>query len=283
MIPVMGKFVLSPMNAKAPDVEGVLRDFRACLNTFDDWAESFWSGSALEVEQVFKVGEEVALIAPGSSRKPSAVVATCDAQGSMTLVHLFESTRFVPIGNTPVMLQAIASNGSPVGTPIHRTIDSSGILEIQECTRDQKYQITFYPNVSKDHVKVLYASYQSVIAGLEAGLRDEWAKTFKPQWDDFANATSWERSAMQGVAFASGLAQALYNLWDNVTQLYELLSDLKANSEKLLAYISQAELEELLKLGKDAIASGLLVLSDEPLLFIYLSAMVSWIRLLPPP
>ncbi|NJJ61093.1 hypothetical protein, partial [Pseudomonas sp. B14(2022)] len=53
--------------------------------------------------------------------------------------------------------------------------------------------------------------------------------------------------------------------------------------EKLLAYISQAELDELLKLGKDTIANGLLVLSDEPLLFIYVSAMVSWVRLLPPP
>ncbi|WP_323166732.1 hypothetical protein, partial [Pseudomonas bubulae] len=64
---------------------------------------------------------------------------------------------------------------------------------------------------------------------------------------------------------------------------YELLSDLKAHSEKLLAYISQAELDALLALGSDAIAQGLLVLSDEPLLFIYLAAMVSWMRLLPPP
>ncbi len=283
MIPVIASLVLAPMDAKAPDVEGVLRDLRACLNTFDDWAESVWSGSALEVEQVFKVGEEVALIAPVSSREPSAVVAKCDAQGSLTLLHMFESTRSAPIGNTPVVLQAIDQDGNPTGPPIHRTIGPSGILEIQECTRDQQYQITFYPDVSKDHVKALYASYQSVIAELETRLRDEWAKTFKPQWDEFANATSLQRSAMQGMAFSSGLAQALYNLWDNVTQVYELLADLKANSEKLLAYISQAELDALLALGSDAIANGLLVLSDEPLLFIYLTAMVSWIRLLPPP
>ncbi|MDF9769722.1 RHS repeat-associated core domain-containing protein [Pseudomonas rhodesiae] len=283
MIPVIASVVLAPMDAKAPDIERVLRDFRDCLNTFDKWADSFWSVSALEVEQIFKVGEDVALIAPASSRKPNAVVARCDAQGSLTLVHLFESTRFVPIGNTPVMLQALAADGSAMGTPIHHTIGPSGILELKDCTRDQTYQITFYPNVSTDHLKALYASYQSVISGLETDLRDEWAKTFKPQWDDFANATSLERSAMQGGAFSSGLAKALYNLWDNVTQLYDLLSDLKANSEKLLAYISQAELDELLALGSDAIANGLLLLSDEPLLFIYLSAMVSWMRLLPPP
>ncbi|WP_207269153.1 hypothetical protein, partial [Pseudomonas sp. GW531-R1] len=86
------------------------------------------------------------------------------------------------------------------------TIGPSGILELKECTRDQAYQITFYPNVSQDHVKALYASYQAVIAGLETDLRDEWAKTFKPRWDDFSHATALERSAMQGMAFSSGLA-----------------------------------------------------------------------------
>ncbi|MGK9414767.1 RHS repeat-associated core domain-containing protein [Pseudomonas cedrina] len=283
MIPVIGKFVLSPMDARQPDVGSVFRDFRNCLNTFDAWAESFWTGSALQVEQVFKVGDEVSLVAPASSKEPSRTVAVCKAQGSLTLVHMFESTRFVPIGNTPVMLQAIAADGSPTGAPIHRMIGPSGILQIDDCTRDQRYQITFYPNVSKDHVKALYASYQSLIAGLDDRLREEWKKTFKPQWDDFANATPFERSAMQGLAFSTGIGKALYDLWDDLTQLYELLADLKANSQKLLQYLSQAELDELLKLGKDAVAKGLLVLSDEPLLFIYLSAMVAWIRLLPPP
>ena len=181
----------------------------------------------------------------------------CSAQGSLTLVHMFESTRFVPIGNTPVMLQAIAADGSPMGEPLHRTIGPSGILEITECDRNQPYQITFYPNVSKDHVKALYASYQSVIAGLEGRLRDEWTETFQPQWQDFANATPLERSAMQGVAFSTGMAKALYNLWDNITQLYDLLADLKANSEKLLHYLSQAELDELLKLGSRRDCQGL--------------------------
>ncbi len=190
MNPVIANFVLSPMNGNKPDVDSVLHDLRHCLNTFDEWAEHFWSGSALEVEQVFKVGQEVSLVAPASSKKPSRTVVTCKAQGALTLVHMFESTRFVPIGNTPVMLQAIAADGSHLDPPIHRTIGPSGILEIEDCTRDQRYQITFYPNVSKDHVKALYASYQSVIKMLEASLRHEWKKTFKPQWSDFANANT---------------------------------------------------------------------------------------------
>ncbi|WP_010173121.1 hypothetical protein [Pseudomonas sp. PAMC 25886] len=73
MNPAIGRLALAPMNAETRDVEAVLRDFRECLNTFDDWAESFWSFSALEVEQVFKVGDEVALIATkATSTNPTA-------------------------------------------------------------------------------------------------------------------------------------------------------------------------------------------------------------------
>ncbi|NNA43952.1 type IV secretion protein Rhs [Pseudomonas lactis] len=283
MISVLANLVLVPMDPEAPKVERVFADFCTCLNTFDTWADSFLSGSALSVEQVFKVGEQVALVAPASSKKTSRTVAQCKAQGGLTLVHLFESTQFVPIGNTPVMLQAVARDGSPVGAPLHRTIGPSGILEVNDCTRDQTYEITFYPNVSKAHVQALYASYESVIAGLEADLRKAWAEYFKPRWADFAKAPAYKRSALQGMAFAAGLGGALYNLWDNITELYDLLANLKSNSEKLLKYLSEAELKALLKLGKDTLAKGLLVLSDEPLLFIYLSALVAWVRMLPPP
>jgi len=272
------------MDVKKPDPEGVFRDFRDCLNSFDEWAESFWSFSALDVEQVFKVGDEVQLVAPiNRSLFPSSTTAQCKADGTLTLVHMFQSSRFVPIGDTPVVLQRIDPNGGPLGEPIHKTIGPSGILEITECDRNQKYRINFYPNVSKDHVKTLYASYQSVIAELETRLRQEWTDTFKAEWDDYVDATPLDRRRMAETAFLSGMGKALNSLWDNISQLYELLADLKANSEKLLQYISQTELDELLKLGNDKIALGLLTLSDEPLLFIHVTAMVSWMRLLPPP
>lgn len=43
MNPAIGRLALTPMDVKTVDIEGVFRDFRDCLNTFDDWAESFWS------------------------------------------------------------------------------------------------------------------------------------------------------------------------------------------------------------------------------------------------
>ncbi|WP_372240833.1 RHS repeat-associated core domain-containing protein [Pseudomonas sp. R5-89-07] len=122
-----------------------------------------------------------------------------------------------------------------------------------------------------------------MIAELETRLRKEWTDTFEAQWKNYADVSPLDRRRMLEAAFLSGMGKALYSLWDNITELYDLLADLKPDSEKLLQYLSQAELDELLKLGKDTLAQGLLVLSDEPLLFIHLSAMVSWMQMLPPP
>ncbi|SFS27738.1 hypothetical protein, partial [Pseudomonas sp. NFACC42-2] len=127
----IGYLVLAAMDSKTRDVESVLSDFGRCLNTYETWAESFFSFSALDVEQVFKVGDDVALVAPiNRAILPSSTVATCPASGTLTLVHMFQSARFVPIGDTPVMLQRVDPNGGPLGEPIHKTIGPSGILEI---------------------------------------------------------------------------------------------------------------------------------------------------------
>ncbi|MFJ4134065.1 RHS repeat-associated core domain-containing protein [Pseudomonas cyclaminis] len=280
----IGYLVLAAMDSKTRDVESVLSDFRSCLNHYDAWAESFFSFSALDIEQVFKVGDEVALVAPiNRSLFPSATVAQCPASGTLTLVHMFQSSRFVPIGNTPVVLQRIDPNGGPLGEPIHKTIGPSGILEIKECDRNQRYRVSFYPNVSKEHFKALYASYQSVITPLEAWLRTEWSETFEPLWKGYSEADFLKRYLSLHQAYARGFGDALYTLWDNLQQLCQWLSDPLANAEKLLQYLTQDEFEQLLALSAETIAKGLLVLSDEPLMFIHLAALVSWMRMLPPP
>ncbi|WP_236422197.1 DUF6531 domain-containing protein, partial [Pseudomonas syringae] len=272
------------MDAKTRDVDAVIGDFKRCLNSYETWAESFFSFSALDVEQVFKVGDEVELVVPiNRSLFPSSTTAQCKANGTLTLVHMFQSSRFVPIGNTPVILQRIDPSGGPLGEPIHKTIGPSGILEITECDRNQKYRVSFYPNVSKQHFKTLYASYQSVIAPLEGWLRSEWSGTFEPLWKDYSEANFLQRYLTLHKAYASGFGEALYSVWDSIKQLLQWLSHPLDNAEKLLHYLSQAQFEQLLGVSAETLAKGLLVLSDEPLLFIYLSAMVSWMRMLPPP
>ncbi|MGF6153576.1 RHS repeat-associated core domain-containing protein [Pseudomonas fluorescens] len=282
----IGHLVIAALNPKNPDIEAVFNDFRHCLSDYDSWAESFWTGAALDVGQVFKVGNDVSLSAPKNSTTPiSAIVASCPAGGSLTLVHMFEAARFVPIGNTPVMLEALIDGpggDEVIGEPVHAVIGPSGILEVPECWRGQRHRITFYPNVSRDHVKALYASYQTTITELEDWLRSEWTNEFQPLWASFSQSGFIERYNALQQADQRGVESALLDLWDDIQQLYHLLADLQANSEKLLEYMTQAELETLLNASTEAIANGLLVLSDEPLLFIYLTAVTSWLRMLPP-
>lgn len=48
--PAIGRLALTPMDVKTVDVEAVFRDFRESLSTFDEWAESFWSFCALDID-----------------------------------------------------------------------------------------------------------------------------------------------------------------------------------------------------------------------------------------
>ncbi|MFW9269881.1 type IV secretion protein Rhs, partial [Pseudomonas sp. NR3] len=278
----IGSLVLAVMNK--PNVEAVLQDFRSCLGDYDTWAEKFWNGQTLDIEQVFKVGNEVSL-APtkDGGKQVSAVVASCPAQGPLTLVHMFQASRFVPIGDTPVVLEPIirdALGKETFGDPIPYVIGPSGILEIAECDRGQRYRISFFPNVTSDHVRALYASYQTAIAELEGWLKAEWNE-FQPQWKEFSDSRFFKRVDLLEQSQLRGFEKGLFELWDDIKQIFDLLADLKANSEKLLEYLTGAELEQLLETSSEAIAKALMM-SDEPLLFVYTAAFTSWLRMLPP-
>ncbi|WP_350617574.1 hypothetical protein, partial [Pseudomonas sp. HY7a-MNA-CIBAN-0227] len=67
---------------------------------------------------------------------------------------------------------------------------------------DQQYRVSFYPNVSRDHVKALYASYQAQISSLEGSLRGEWTDTFKPIWESYSKAGVVERYTSLQLAYA---------------------------------------------------------------------------------
>ncbi|EUB87800.1 RHS repeat protein [Pseudomonas sp. GM30] len=281
----IGLLVVAALNPQHPDFETLIREFRLCLNNYEAWAEQFWTGTALEVEQVFKVGDDVHLSAPVKSRQPiQPSVVMCPASGPLTLVHLFEAARFVPIGNTPVLLEPVIGEVDGVlsfGEPLRHTIGPSGILEVRDCDRGQRYRITFFPDVSSTHIQALYASYDGIVDGLEVWLRQEW-DGFQPLWAEFSGAGLADRYQQLQQADWRGFEKALHAIWDDVKQLFGLLADLQANSEKLLQYLSDVELQALLDASSEAIANGLLILSDEPLLFIQLAAFNSWLKMLPP-
>lgn len=80
----------------------VIADYRNALTEYRKDAESFFLGDMLgmDMEQTIKVGDKT-VKASSSSKKAQSVVTQCPLSGTLRLVHLFESVRFIPIGNTP--------------------------------------------------------------------------------------------------------------------------------------------------------------------------------------
>ncbi|WP_256214654.1 DUF6531 domain-containing protein, partial [Pseudomonas sp. H1h] len=120
---------------------------------------------------------------------------------------------------------------------LNNSIGPSGILQVSDCDRGQRYRITFFPDVSTAQVKALYASYEGILGGLEGRLRDEWAG-FQPLWTEFSSAGFGDRYRQLQQADWRGLEKALHDIWDDIKQLFALLADLQANSEKLLQHAS---------------------------------------------
>ncbi|MHC8326262.1 RHS repeat-associated core domain-containing protein [Pseudomonas sp. LB1P83] len=281
----IGTLVLRVLDAKTPDVNLILKDFKNCLSDYKEWADGFLTGWALDVDQTFKVGNEVSVTKRKTKTGAVETYATCPLAGDFTLIHMFESARFVPIGNTPVKLEPVTKGtlyDDVTGPAIETTIGPSGIKVIDGCKKGQMYRITFFPNVSQSNVKALYDSYQGVIGNLEGWLQSEWSGKFQPQWASYSAADRMGRSVILLKQAMDGLEKALLRLWDDIKSLFELLAHPKENLEKLRKYLSDVEIDKLYAASKESIASGLLILSDEPLMFIYVSAIVAWVGMLPP-
>ncbi|MFG6207929.1 RHS repeat-associated core domain-containing protein [Pseudomonas retamae] len=281
----IGTLVLRVLDAKAPDVNLILKDFKNCLSDYKEWADGFWTGWALDVDQTFKVGNEVSVTERKTKTGAVETYATCPLVGDFTLIHMFESARFVPIGNTPVKLEPVTKGtfyDDVTGPVIETMIGPSGIKVIDGAKKGQTYRITFFPNVSQSDVKALYDSYQGVIGKLEGWLQSEWSSKFQPQWASYSAADRAGRSVILLKRALDGFEQALLRLWDDIKSLFDLLAHPQKNYAKLKEYLSDVEIDKLYAASKESIASGLLILSDEPLMFIYVSAIVAWVGMLPP-
>ncbi|WP_172979363.1 RHS repeat-associated core domain-containing protein [Pseudomonas kitaguniensis] len=281
----IGTLVLRVLDAKTPDVSLILKDFNHCLSDYKEWADGFWTGWALDVDQTFKVGNEVSITQRKTKTDAVKTYATCPLAGDFTLIHMFDSARFVPIGNTPVRLEPVTKgimSDDVTGPVIETTIGPTGIKVIDGCKKGQLYRITFFPNVSQNDVKALYNSYQGVIGKLNGWLQSEWSGKFQPQWASYSAADRSGRAVILLKRAMDGLEKALLRLWDDIKSLFELLAHPKENLNKLRKYLSDVEIDKLYAASKESIASGLLILSDEPLMFIYISAIVAWVGMLPP-
>ncbi|WP_419789266.1 RHS repeat-associated core domain-containing protein [Pseudomonas koreensis] len=276
--------IVGGLTAKQPDAQAIIADFKKCLKDYREHAEA-WYGGILDAEQQFKVGDEVGT-ADKDSKKENTLYANCPANGKLVLVHSFESARFVPIGNTPVRLTPVVDGRfigkNEVGPTINKTIDSTGILEVSGLTPNQQYKITFFPNPTPAQIDSLFNSYQGVIGELGGWLQTEWSTSFLPLWQAHTDASLGGRALQELEAAWEGFMKAIMGLWGDIKSLYDLVAHPRENYEKLKKFFTEEQIKKIYDASAEAIHTALLIASDEPLMWVYVAAIVAWIKMLPP-
>lgn len=151
-----------------PDVPTLLLQHRNCLAEYR-LQTSKWYGGLIAAEQKFSAGDS-AITRNIESKGPAIHYAQCKKDGTLTLIHAFESAHFVPIGNTPVRLTPLRSKPlrpdnygfattlDTDGEELHTHIDDSGIKLLEGCQPDQRYRVTFYPQTTPQQIDAYFDS-----------------------------------------------------------------------------------------------------------------------------
>ena len=274
-----------------PDVPTILLQLNDCLQGYREQTEKFYGGM-LDVEQTFNAGEN-AVTRPIKHKGPSNNYAQCAADGTLTLIHAFESAHFVPIGNTAVRLTPlrphplrVRSSGfeAPIdASEINTFIDESGRKLLEGCKPNQEYRVTFYPDITPQQIDAYFNSYRGLLNELGGWLTAQWDSDYLPLWQAYEQASGAGRLWMNVEAMIEGVINSLRKLWENITKLFDIVTHPKKYLDKLSALLSADQLDKLLNGTKESLSTLYLVATDEPLLWAYFSALIAWLKLLPPP
>ncbi|MFJ2333559.1 RHS repeat-associated core domain-containing protein [Pseudomonas helleri] len=274
MITIIGKMLLT-IGDTQPDVKQVLQELEHCIEGYRDRADS-WYGGMIDVEQVFRVGDEV-VTRDKDNQAPAAMYAQCQRDSTVTLVHAFEAARFIPIGNTQVRLVPVGG-----GIEIKALIDATGITRVEGCLPNQQYHVTFYPQITSEQLDAFFNSYQEVLSDLSQWLSTQWDTEYLSLWQAHQEADALGRSWIEIKSQWSGLIKSLLAVWDDIVGFLKLISRPQHSYEKFKKFLSEEQLKLLLNASKETLETALLIASDEPLMWSYFSALIAWLKLLPP-
>ncbi|SPY53688.1 putative Rhs family protein [Pseudomonas aeruginosa] len=202
-------FMLRGVNAKQPDASQLIGEFSSgVLNRYEEYANSWLWGWALDVQQTIALsdgnGNELTRLKADKDANILEDVASCPVNGQLKLLHTFESTSFVPIGNTPYEITRIGSR-----TPQFKgVLDADGMASISGCAPNTLYQVKFYPEVSIQEIDALYRSYDDVIAKLNEWLLEQWNGPLSAEWKRLAPVGDRRRMEQINDAYLNGMGQS---------------------------------------------------------------------------
>ncbi|WP_161469352.1 DUF6531 domain-containing protein, partial [Pseudomonas syringae] len=128
----------------------------------------------------------------------------------------------------------------------------------------------------------LFNSYQGVIGELSGWLTTQWSTDFLPLWQAHSNASMTGRALQQLDSVWKGFLKAIMGLWGDIKSLYDLVAHPRENYEKLTKFFTEEQIKRIYNASREAIHTALLIASDEPLMWIYVAAIVAWVKMLPP-
>lgn len=274
-------------------------DFAQSIDEYKKESENFWYGWLIEMEQQISVNGHIK-IADKDDKKIYSSVIQCPLDGKLTIVHSFQAESYVPIPNTPFVIQPVELEITEtklvyppmtvknyiyknVGEPIPGKIGANGYTEV--ALDPKKYsgkqlKIVFYPDVTKDDIQTLLSSYDSTLSKLGDWLASEWEKQ-KVKWQKFQTEAFEVTTELK--KFINNMVQALIKAWDEIAGLFKLLSHPKELYEKLKVYVQNPEkIAELMEKQTDKVEKMLTFLKDEARLFLIVKAAYCWICMLTP-
>jgi len=259
-------------------------DFSHSIDEYKKECKNFWYGWALEMEQKVMVSGGTTHSDTTADIDDSTVstdVFTCPYNGKLTIVHCFESEVYVPIPNTPFKIQAVKFGFDE--TIYQGTTDKNGQADVQLDAakyRGKQLDIIFSPDITKSDIQILLRSYDDTLEKLGNWLDDKWVSQ-KQEWDAFVKEEFTLTEALED--FYDGLVSSIVRAWDEISNLFQLLSHPQKLAEQLAKFFSDPDaIADMLANAKEDAAKMLSMLKDEARLFLLVKAVYCRVRMLTP-
>ena len=179
-------------------------------------------------------------------------------------------------------IAAMSHRQVPTGAPFDGIVGADGTKEVTlpKSFRGKPLKIEFEPDVTEQDVKALFDSYDPLLDKFSIWLEKE-SKELKNQWIDYLQNPINITDAIAD--FLEDMVDAVVDAWDEIAELFDLLSQPKKLADKLAEFFDDPEkISKMLESSKEEAAKMFTLLKDEARCFVCLKAVYCWFCMLNP-
>ncbi|HIF9226196.1 TPA: RHS repeat-associated core domain-containing protein [Photobacterium damselae] len=265
--------------AKYPDLISSYRQYSESylLQRADDISHLADVPSLFDMEKTLKVNSQTQTVDKDDS--DYGTVAKCPLNGELTIYNQFESIYETPITELPVVVTSIRDHSEQY----KQTTDTEGKVIFKGLKPGELYKISMNYNPTQANVNALFSSYQSIADELQIWLQKQWDNRFKGIWREQINTSEGEQAFELVRTFLSSVGGALVESWQQLKDLFELLSD----PDKALSDFSDgasgviARIKANMKNAPEHAQKALLFASDEAAMFLFANAVIDFFAMIP--